>query len=206
MSGIEVVGLIAAVISIVETVEKVYNGFRDAKILPRAFREVAEKLPLVQDTLRIVERHIRANADGEACQAMKTVMERCKTKADHLKEIFDAVKPSEDPSRLERYRMVVRRLGKGNLVEELATNIMQDVRLLAVNHAVQAATEAQVAELVKTIEDLSNIEPSLQDESSVSQHHCGSGNNIAGNKYGGNHNVFSGHGTANYGPVTYGTK
>lgn len=207
MSGIEVVGLISAVIAIVGTIENIYNGLRDAKNLPRAFREVAEKLPLVRNTLQIAERHISANTDEEACQAIKNVLEKCKVKAEHLEEIFNAVAP-EHPSRLERYRVVVRRLGKGNLVEVLTKEMMEDVRLLAVNRAIQAATESQIAELLKAIEELSSLEPSLLDEDSISQHHYGSGDNVWGDKIGGNQNIANGSGPAYFGAVTqqYGTK
>ncbi|WAO94398.1 Pfs, NACHT, and ankyrin domain-containingprotein [Fusarium falciforme] len=202
MSGLEIVGLISAVISIVEAVEIVYNGIRDTRNLPRAFREVAKKLPLVRDTLRIAERQIGASTDDEACQAVKTVVESCKVKAEELKDIFDAVSASDNASRFERYRVAVRRFGKGSLVETLAQELMEEVRLLGTNRAVQAATEAQAAELLKAIEELSSMEPSLPDEKSVSQHHSGSGDNVAGNKYQGNHNVYSGSGTAYFGGVT----
>ncbi|KAL3955848.1 hypothetical protein ACCO45_009867 [Purpureocillium lilacinum] len=93
MSGIEVVGLISAIISLVGAVENIYSGFRDARNLPRAFREVAEKLPLVRETLRIAEQQIKSTSDEEACEAIKTVVENCKVKAERLKEIFTTVAP-----------------------------------------------------------------------------------------------------------------
>jgi hypothetical protein len=71
-----------------------------------------------------------------------------------------------------------------------------------INHAAQAATEAQVAQLSEAIKELSNMEPSLPEEDGVSQTYYGSGDNIAGNKYGGNHNEYSGSGTAYFGAVT----
>ncbi|KAJ4020361.1 hypothetical protein NW761_014685 [Fusarium oxysporum] len=46
------------------------------------------------------------------------------------------------------------------------------------------------------------MEPSLPEEDGVSQTYYGSGDNIAGNKYGGNHNEYSGSGTAYFGAVT----
>lgn len=203
MSGVEVVGLISAIIGIVETIANVYSSLKDAENLPRAFRKVAERLPLVRETLRTAEKQVECNADEEAYQAIKTVLEKCKVKAEHLEEIFKAVVPSEGTSRFDRYRMAARRLGKGNQVEELAKDMMEDVRLLAENRAVQAATEAQVVQLVEAIKDLSSMEPSLPDEDfSISQSHYGYGDNVAGNKYSGNHNVYSGSGTANFGPVT----
>lgn len=63
MSGLEIVGLISAVISIIEAVEIIYNGIRDTRNLLWAFREVVKKFPLVRDTLRIAERQIGASID-----------------------------------------------------------------------------------------------------------------------------------------------
>lgn len=67
MSGVEVVGLISAIIGIIGAIENVYNSLRDAKNLPQAFGEVAIKLPLIWNTLQIAETHIGANPDEEAC-------------------------------------------------------------------------------------------------------------------------------------------
>lgn len=210
MSGAEVVGLIAATLEIIETVKNVYNGLRDAEHLPQAFREVVERLPLVQKTLEVVERHmesIDSDAEKMACQAMKVVVDNCKAKAKRLEEIFSFIVPSDDTPRFERYRMVVRRLGKENKVEVLAKEMMNDARLLAENRAVQAATQAQIAQLYQAIEDLSQLEPSLPDEDSINQSHSGSGDNVAGNKYEGNHNEYHGSGSAYFAPVTqHGTK
>lgn len=208
MSGVaEVVGLISGTAAIIETITKVYDCLRDAENLPRAFREVLERLPLVRDTLRIAEKYVGDNTDKEACRAMKIIVEKCKARAENLEKIFEEVAPSEGKPRLERYRMAARRLGKGSQVEVLTKEMMEGVRILAENRAVQAATGAQVTQLAKAIEDLSTTESSLPDEdSSVSQSHFGSGDNVAGNKYSGNHNEYHGSGPAYFAPVTQGTK
>lgn len=202
MSGVEIVGLISAIIGIIEVVKTVSDNLKDAANLPTAFREIGERLPIVQDTLRITKTHIGNNVDDEACQAMETVVKNCKNKAEQLQGIFNAVALSADASRIESYRIALRRWSKGKLVEDLAREMIEDVRVLAMNRAVQGATEAQVAQLLKAIEDLANVEPSLSDGTSVNQHHSGSGDNVAGNKYMGNHNENHGSGTAYFGSVT----
>ncbi|EXK77349.1 hypothetical protein FOQG_17942 [Fusarium oxysporum f. sp. raphani 54005] len=202
MSGFEVVGLISAIIGIVETIGKVSKALKDAKDLPQAFREVADRLPLVQDTLQTVENHISNDADEATCQAIAAVLEKCHKKALQLEELFNAVSSSDNTSRMKRYALAVKNLGKESRVELLAKGMMEDAHLLALNHAAQAATEAQVAQLSEAIQELSNIEPSLPEEDGISQTHYGSGDNIAGNKYGGNHYENSGSGTAYFGAVT----
>lgn len=200
MSGAEVVGLISAIISIVDAIGKVSKALKDANDLPRAFHEVAERLPLVRDTLRAVESHIKNSADEGTYQAIEKVLKNCKDKAAQLDELFKVVAPSQGRPRMKRYAVALLRVGKQNRVENLATGMMEDARLLVLNYAVQAASEAQVSELRDAIEDLSSMESSLPESSATNQTHHGSGDNIAGDKYGGNHNEISGN--AYFGPVT----
>ncbi|KAF5698450.1 ankyrin repeat-containing protein [Fusarium mundagurra] len=200
MSGIEVVGLLTATITIVETINKVYNGLKDVDGLPAAFQEVIGRLPLVQTVLQAVEEQIQPDANDTATQAMKAVVTRCKVRAEDLEKIFKAVASSEGMSRLERYRRVVRQLGKEKKVEALAKELLEDVHLLAERHAFQAATQAQVSQLREAIEELSQVGSSLPDEDGFTLVHSGSGDNVAGNKYTGN-NQYHGSGQAFFAPI-----
>ncbi|KAF5627032.1 Het-eN [Fusarium sp. NRRL 52700] len=202
MSGIEVIGLVSAILAILETIGKLSDAIKNAKDLPPEFREVADKLPIVREILQAVEKHLRTSADQGADEAIKRVLKHCREKAEKLEKLFKAVDPSEDTSGLRRYALLVRSLGKGHRVEVLSKGMMEDVKLLVQNHTAQAATEAQVAKLTEAIEAISNMEPSLTEEESISQTHYGSGDNVAGSKYAGNHNENSGSGTAYFAPVT----
>ncbi|VZI19827.1 unnamed protein product [Fusarium fujikuroi] len=202
MSGIEVVGLVSGILTILETIGKLSDALKNAKDLPPAFREVADKLPIVRDILQAVEKHLSTSADQGADEAIKAVLKHCREKAEKLEKLFKAVEPSEDSSSFKRYALMVRSLGKGNRVEVLSKGMMEDVKLLVQNHAAQAATEAQVAKLSEAIRVMSSMEISLPEEEAISQTHYGSGDNVAGNKYAGNHNENSGSGTAYFAPVT----
>ncbi|KAF4495762.1 hypothetical protein FAGAP_8092 [Fusarium agapanthi] len=192
MSGIEVIGLVSAILTILETIGNLSDAIKNAKDLPPAFREVADKLPIVREILQSVERHLSTSADQGTDEAIKAVLKHCREKAEKLEKLFKAVDPSEDTSSFRRYVLMVRSLGKGHRVEVLSKGMMEDVKLLVQNHTAQAATEAQVAKLTEAIEEISNLEPSLTEEEAVSQTHYGSGDNIAGNKsqYAGNHNEY----------------
>lgn len=202
MSGIEVVGLVSGILTILETIGKLSDALKNAKDLPPAFREVADKLPIVRDILQAVEKHLSTSADQGTDEAIKAVLKRCREKAEKLEKLFKAVEPSEDSSSFRRYALVVRSLGKGHRVEVLSKGMMEDVKLLVQNHTTQAATEAQVAKLSEAIRVMSSMETSLPEEDTISQTHYGSGDNVAGNKYAGNHNENSGSGTAYFAPVT----
>ena len=53
-----VIGLISGVISIIEATKAVYDAAKDAKGQPEAFRQVAARLPLVNDIPQIGRAHV----------------------------------------------------------------------------------------------------------------------------------------------------
>ena len=192
MSGAEaslVLGLISSIITVIDTIVKVYNDVKDAEGIPMTFREIAQRLPLIQDTLRISEAHINeCSLDEESCRAIKPIVEGCKDKALRLEIMFRKVVPQVNITRLDRYRVAVRALGKGNRVEALMKGVLEDVQLLAGNHAIKASTKAEVGKLIKAIEELSVIPPSIsEDTSGYSINNCGFGTQ----------NVNTGDGTQN---------
>ncbi|KAF7547913.1 hypothetical protein G7Z17_g7398 [Cylindrodendrum hubeiense] len=134
MSGAEVIGLISGIIAIVDAAVKVYTATTNASGLPEAFHDVAKRLPLVQETLQTAGGHLNTTNPNEAFyKAMKPVLEGCKDKATRLAEIFEKAIPQADASRMERYLLAARTLGKGSTVESLMKGILDDVQLLAGN-------------------------------------------------------------------------
>jgi hypothetical protein len=55
-----VIGLISGILSIIDAAKRVYDAAKDATHLPKAFREVAQRLPLVHNTLLILLRDAQA--------------------------------------------------------------------------------------------------------------------------------------------------
>jgi hypothetical protein len=161
MSGAEataVISLISAVIGIVQATKQVYDVANDAKDLPEAFREVGEKLPLVEDTLRLAE----ASVDDKSAKIIKPVIETCKGKATILKELVQKVVPKADASRTQRYWTALRTLDKGSRVETLMKEILENLHLLADHGSFKVAKNFE--ELAAAIDKLSKIEPSAPDE------------------------------------------
>ncbi|RYP63005.1 hypothetical protein DL771_009490 [Monosporascus sp. 5C6A] len=163
MSGAEVIGLISGIIAVVGATVKVYRAATDASGLPEAFRDVAKRLPLVQETLQTARGCLNtADPDEAFCNAIKPVLEGCEDKAKRLATIFEKVVPQADASRMERYLLAARTLGKGDTVESLMKGMLDDVQLLTGNHVAKLPTEAAIARLVRTaIDDVSAIPPSL---------------------------------------------
>src|ERR1700733_9668758 len=102
MSGIEAAGLalgmISAIISIIEATNEVYEAVKDKAGLPKNFKKSATKLPLISKLLEDAERYVEA-----AHEATKTVftptLEDCKAQAIQLQGLFEKVMPEEGESR-----------------------------------------------------------------------------------------------------------
>ncbi|RYP12752.1 hypothetical protein DL767_011135 [Monosporascus sp. MG133] len=163
MSGAEVIGLISGIIAIVGATVKVYGAATDASGLPEAFRNVAKRLPFVQETPQTAQGYLNtADPDEVFCNAIKPVLESCEDKAKRLAVIFEKVVPQADASRMERYLLAARTLGKGDIVESLMKGILDDVQLLTGNRVTKLPTEADIAHLIRTaIDEVSAIPPSL---------------------------------------------
>lgn len=201
MVGIEakrVVHTIEDIVSALEGVKKADSDINEAEDLPDAFHKVLERVELATDTLNSAERHIRnRNQDENTCKAMKPDVERCKQKANSLKKVFRDVVPHDSIPRLQRYRMAASDLGGvgKNCVETLMKGILEDVHRLVgkcvIDHGasvIKAVDEAQVGKLVEAIKELSDMPPSLSEDTS--------GN--AANNYGsGTMNVNTGNGIQN---------
>jgi len=165
MSGAEalaVLGAISAVISIVDGIKQVYDAASDPKGLPPAFKEVANRMPLVKNTLQAAENGIKA--DNDAAKGMKTVVDACETKAEKLADIFRKVLPEPDASRMEHYLKALRGLPKGSRVELLMKGILEDIQLLASNHGMKTVTKDEMEQLTKAIKEIEKVPPSADDE------------------------------------------
>ena len=165
MSGAEafaVLGVISAIISIVDASKKVYDAAKDTKGLPEAFREVADRLPIVESILGSAKQKIEGKeVDNDSCKGVKHVVEDCQEKAKRLKELFQKAIPAEGASDLKRYYKAVKALGRGSEVEKLMKGILKDVQLLACERGMKTANNAQQQEIKKAISDVSDILPSV---------------------------------------------
>jgi len=212
MSGAEailVLGVISSIISIVDGTKQVYDTATNAQGLPEAFREVAARLPIVQNIMGLAKRLIEeGDADENSYKGAKDVVEGCKKKAKKLEELFQKIIPLDGASRAERYISAVRTVGKGSRVEALMKGMLEDVQLLAINHGMTTVTDTERKEVAEAIKELSEIPPSVPDSEfhdpgiTMSQYGSGTQQYIHGNSYAsGGGPIFSSgdHQTINYG-------
>ena len=215
MSGVGeatlVLGMISAIISIIDATKQVYEAAEDEAGLPTNFKKSATKLPLISKFLEDAERYVNNAADESIKAAFAPTLEDCKVQATHLQELFEKVMPDEGDSRWDRYVKAARTIGKGSRVESLVGGILDDLQLLATRFP-EVTTLGGKDQLAKAIEEVTKMEPSLPDgfEQTPAYVHFGSGaqnvNTGGGHQYSnnstGNQNNGPGHqyiGTNNIG-------
>jgi hypothetical protein len=168
MSGAEVgvvVGFISGTITAIDAAKKIYDAVNDAKGLPEDFRAVAQKLPLVNDSLVLIQQKIEETGlDQESCLNMETVIEGCETKAKRLKAIFTRCIPEAKSSTIERYRKAIHAFGNDRKVEVLMKGILEDVQLLAQNSAIKAVPKGSIRKLQLAIDEVSLIKSSVAED------------------------------------------
>lgn len=176
MSGDEVLGIISAVISIVDDTIKVYNAAKDEAGLPPNFKTVATKLPLISKLLEDTERYVKGKADDALTATFTPVLADCNEKATQLQRLFDKVILTEGDSRIEHYFRAARTIGRGGRVETLMKGILDNLHLLTTKFP-ESMSERGQANLAKAMEEVSELEPSLPDgfENASTFAHYGSG-------------------------------
>jgi hypothetical protein len=179
MSGFEVIGVISAVISILDVSTKLYATIENSDVLPETLKDVTRRLPLARNTLQIVEEGLKdPQIDPRTFRSIKTIVKNCEDKAERLQEILGQLVIGPKASRLDRYRLAVRRLGKEDKVEKLMQSLLEDIQLLAANQAVKMVEDKSLMdELQVAIQTLSQTRPAIA-ESYTTISHGGTGDQM----------------------------
>jgi hypothetical protein len=181
-----VLSLISGLITIIDATKTIYDGAKDTKGQPDAFRQVAARLPLVEAVLRRAEAKTITLRESEQ-DALRPLLASCKTKAEDLHKIFEKVVHRDDDKWHDRYKKAFSAMKKGVRVELLMEGILKDVQVLACRE-LETATDDEQKQLDDAIKEMEEIYSSLQEEAdNLSLVHSGSGDNIA----------TTGHGTTN---------
>lgn len=74
-----------------------------------SFREVASRLPIVYDTLEATRKYIQKHPANGSSDGLKSTIEACETRANHLRDIFEKAAPpdKEIDSPADRYLKAV---------------------------------------------------------------------------------------------------
>lgn len=81
-----------------------------------------------------------------------------------MEEIFEKIIYGPSDTRHERYLKALRRLGKGNKVEELMLSLTKDVQLIVNHDTVMSTNQHQNAGLENIISEMKSATSSVPDE------------------------------------------
>ncbi|KXG49760.1 uncharacterized protein PGRI_057280 [Penicillium griseofulvum] len=152
MSGIEIIGLISGVITLIDASVTIYKALESGPGLPSSFRDSAARLPLIQESLTLVRENLDADPSSAASQAaLKQVLDASTGRATALHDAFQAIVQPPGVSQWTRGLIAMKAKSKASSVDKLISGIMEDLQVLTANHAVKAATRAQVEGLVAEI-------------------------------------------------------
>lgn len=173
------IGLISAVISIIEATKTVYDAAKDAKGQPKAFRQVVARLPLVNEILKSAKERIQT-LDESAREALKPILKSCKAKAEGLEKIFQEVVRKDDDKWYHRYSKAVGTLGKGDKVEYLMEEILKDIQVVTCERLMGTATDTQVKKLEDAIKEMNEMPPLFRTRLGVLSKHIAAAVTILG--------------------------
>ncbi|KAJ3534862.1 hypothetical protein NM208_g7374 [Fusarium decemcellulare] len=160
VSGVEIVTLITASLDFIKTIREVYIAINTLDGLPKAFQEVSNQLPLVEDTLRRARGKL-SSLDEATKTSVEKVLQECKKNIHGLLVIFEAIKKSGETPIAQSYARAVIIIGKRGRVEDLMKDTLSNVKMLAEHQVFQLADE--VEELRKAFHSLAVTTPSITD-------------------------------------------
>ncbi|KAB8209224.1 hypothetical protein BDV34DRAFT_232507 [Aspergillus parasiticus] len=196
MSGVELLGVLSAVITVLDATTTLYQRARKDIRLSETFEVAARRLPVllhILQTFKSTLEPLKDSLSSDVCQALEETLNNCEEKARRLSEIFTKVLsgPTDSFSWRQRYSKIVHRLGQRNKVDLLMIAITQDVQLLVNCESIGSVTPSQNTELETILNEMKDHCDTtlLEDGFSLSFHSSGAQNN----------NVNSGNGQLNTG-------
>lgn len=205
MSGVEVVGGISAVITIIDTCIRLYNNAQKDLKLSETFQAVARRLPILSETLKTCVSHLEPRNHSlpkDVCEALEEILDHCEAKAHTLEKIYRKVITTQADGWEKRYIKYLRHLGTGNRVEELMKSITEDIQIVVNHKAVQWDEQEHSRKLDQIIQDLQSLEPSSAEDNAPSNSfttHGGTQNNLIGDGQQFNYEDMSGTQNFHYG-------
>lgn len=156
----EVLGIISGIVGLIEATVRVYDSIQKDAKLPKTFKAVGNRLPVVADILRVCERNLKAREatiPAHVRQALEDTLKACEGKILTVQDIFKRVLSSESEKQIVRYLESLKRLGKGKQIDQLLLGITEDVQVIVTHDAVMSATQQPTAELQEIIQEMKTL-------------------------------------------------
>lgn len=168
----EVIGLVSGVITFIDTSIKVYDSAQKDIKLSETFQVVRCRLPVILQILATYKSNLTPQQDSipeDVCEALAETLYACRTKTKNLEEIFQDIMCGPSDARHKRYLKALRRLGKGNKVEELMLGLTEYVQLIVNHQAVISVDQEQNAMLGEIINEMKSVASSVPDKETCTE-------------------------------------
>ncbi|KAJ6016098.1 TPR repeat protein [Penicillium herquei] len=84
MSGLEVIGSISAIITLLDALIKFYDSTRNDIKSPETFKSVRHRLPIILHILQTYQNNLEPGKDSipsDVCNALENILDSCSKKA-----------------------------------------------------------------------------------------------------------------------------
>lgn len=157
MSGVEALGIVSSIISILDAAVNLVKAYHDFNGLPAAVREAHNRLPLVKDTLELLKKGLSDAPDNESHRLLFDYMNSCLDKAAELEDIFKTIIPvgkakSSVRKRFTTAAFMTLHIRKSRKIESLMRGILDDISLLADNRALNETIGKHIRASTKAIQ------------------------------------------------------
>lgn len=146
------IGLISAIIGIIDGTSKLLKTIRDSRDLPDGFNAVAQRLPLIRAILQAAERRAsEPTGDQGDFEAIQTLLESCQDQALQLNTTLLRVTTQPGTTLADRSFLAVRRLAKESKVDQLMKSLLENVQLLAAIQTIKPTTDVKAPSKIQAV-------------------------------------------------------
>lgn len=140
--AVAAVGLIASIGSLIDLGVKVASRIHEfnskTSDVPEEFRRLAQRLPLLNPTLRLIQRQAEArNLSAEVSAALRSLIESTLTQLEVVETCLLKVTPPSDASHIRRTIKALRSLTKDSEIQLMIGRIHKDIDILILHQTTQ---------------------------------------------------------------------
>jgi hypothetical protein len=146
--ALAVIGLVSSIGQFVDFGIKVLNRINEFKSdideVPKTFRDVKSKLPLLIDILNRTKAQTEAHHVSEStAKALLPVVQSCELEVQRLNDIITKVIPVGSITSLSRHWMAIKSLSKDQTVQDIVSSLDGSIRILTYHQSTRSAELTQ---------------------------------------------------------------
>ena len=177
MSGIEILGLVSGIITLIDACLKIYDGAKEAPGLPSVLQDSARRLPLIRQALLAAREGVKQEEwPHETGISLLSMLSSCEDKVRQMLGILQAFMPPQSSRRrMNRWLRALKMVSKFERVGALMDAIIVDLQVLSFSYAIKGTTRAHISRLIGPVADVENKEKNSSQAQSMLFYNTGPG-------------------------------